>query len=149
MKNKVQGTIKLSGKEINNEIACTTGSQLVKTLQIIKEDLIECVWYCGDISTNHDLRTGSSKQRVESFKIEDTEQLIQLAIQVDQFLSGVFVAIPKNIYYLSLDHDFDTESDPTNDLGEAILEIRAFDTSFFEFYSSKPEIIGRLTEYFK
>jgi hypothetical protein len=149
MGNKVQGIIELSGKEINNEIVCTTGFQMTKVLQIIKEDLLNCIWYCGDISTNCNIFDDSSKSRKEYFKLEDTEQLMKFAMQIDQFLSGVFLAIPKSICHPNLEYNFDTERESTTDLGDAILEIRAFDTSFFEFYSSRTEITERLTEYFK
>jgi hypothetical protein len=78
-------------------------------------------------------------------KIGKAQELIQIASQIDQLFSGIFIAIPENIFDPDLNGEFDTEDDPTEDLGDAVIEIRAFDTSYFEVYYSDYINIKNLT----
>jgi hypothetical protein len=149
MKNKVQGIIELTGQEINDEIVCTTGYQLAMILESIKSQISSCIWYGADISVSNSSTSSLLTLNENPSVIGNTGELIKFSLQTDQFLSGVFLAVPENIDHPTWLRHPGTEDEPTKDLGDAILEIRAFDTSFFELYSSNSKIIESLTKYFK
>ena len=138
--------LQLVGKRINgNDVSCT-GSQLVSILEQLLTRLKNCNWYIADISTNTTLPNLKLQKDNSVLKAGKTEDLIYFAEQVDQFLSGIFLAVPTSIVDPSWNRSFDTEDELTNNLDNALLEIRAFDTTYFEIYSadlSLLEILGK------
>lgn len=144
MRNKVQGVIKLTGMQVNNKLVCCTGSQLVIILDVIEEKLGKCNWYVADISATHLLSYDMPGQSKWPSLVGNTEDLKIISAQVIQFFSGIFLAMPINSNMPRWSDYLDTEDIPTNDLGDAVLEIRAFDTSYFEIYSSHSEVLDLL-----
>jgi hypothetical protein len=106
-----------------------------------------CIWYGADIEISGKLPFKLGLDGWIPKKIGDISNLIKLSQNVDQFLSGVFFALPKDIGKL-WNREFSTEDEPFRDIEDAILEIRAFDTTYFEIYSSNLEIIESLARYF-
>jgi hypothetical protein len=80
-------------------------------------------------------------------RIGHTEDLLALASNVDQFQSGVLLAFPKD-QGPYLEQLYGTEDARFRDLGKAILEIRPFDTSYFEIYTYNTDKINRLYKSF-
>lgn len=147
MNNKPQGVIRLTGQQINNQLVSCTGPQLVKILQVLEEHTNNYDWFTADISTNN---TPPSEfiDGEEPYRVGDTQRLIQLSLLVDQYFSGLFLAVPRGIEDPQWLGYFETESEPTTELGCAVLEIRAFDTSYFEIYCSELETLQALSRYF-
>lgn len=138
MTNKVAKIEKITGSQINGEIASCTGSQFVLLINSLAKQLENCYWYIADISATRSLLPSTLVENSANFtKVGKTQELVQLIGQIDQLASGIFLAIPKNIVEPDLSRDFDTESDPTEDLGDAVIEIRALDTCYFEAYYSE------------
>lgn len=106
------------------------GSQLVKLLQVIESMQPELQWYGGDLEA---VPTLSMKQEEpEPTLIGGTRDLVSIAHGVDQFLAGVFAGVIGSAQEPSFrDRGFWTEDDDDADLGDAIVEIRAFDTSYW------------------
>jgi hypothetical protein len=113
-----------------------TGSQLILIINSFGKRLYDCHWYAADISVNGFLPESLIESKKNLVKIGRTQELIQIASQINQLFSGIFIAIPEHIIDPDLNGEFDTENDPTEDLGDAAIEIRAFDTSYFEVYYS-------------
>lgn len=143
MTNTVVSTITLSGEQINGDRICCTGHQLATVLQHLKPLLKDEQWYIADIAANHGLPLALTPAESNVVNIGEIEDLIRFTFQIDQYLSGIFLAIPSHLNPTWNRH-FDTEDEPTNNLGDAILEIRAFDTSYFELYTSKPQLLDAL-----
>src|SRR5688572_12682505 len=125
---------------ISNKKAACTGAQLLLILNIIRPYVQGCIWYGADIEINRNLCPMPGVEGAIPKKIGRNDDLIKLVANVDQFLSGVFFALPKDIGQV-WNHEFYTEDEVFRDIKEAILEIRAFDTSYFEVYSSNLELI--------
>lgn len=105
-----------------------------------------CDWYLLDIKTNNCVEfPGSSDQLPKRIS---REILDSLCARTDQFLSGIFLAVPFDVSQPKLHLDTKTEDEPSSDLGDALLEIRAFDTSYFEIYSALPALAERLHQLF-
>lgn len=84
-------------------------------------------------------------------KIGTDESFIKLSSQIDQFLSGVFFAIDNNCKNLKTEQlEVRTEDEQFRCLPieEVLIEIRAFDTSFFEIYTEDEKIIKELAKKF-
>jgi hypothetical protein len=138
MKNKVVKLEKITGSQINGEITSCTSSQFILLVNSLSKQLENCCWYVADISATNGLLPSTLTEGVVHFiKVGNTQELVQLIIQIDQLASGIFLAIPNNVSEPELSRDSDTEGDPTEDLGDAVLEIRALDTSYFEVYYSE------------
>ena len=84
------------------------------------------------------------KLGIDSFqlrKIGDSHSLINICENIDQFLSGVFIAVKeKNQNFKCQDLYIGTEDEQFRSLNfdGILIEIRAFDTSYFELYSDDP-----------
>ena len=148
MTNYSQGFYKIVGITSSNERVCCTGSQLLEILLVIEKKTKNCDWYIADIdmSTIHDLPLPSIPDGKPLY-LGNITKLKNMCKSVNQFYSGIFFAIPKGMEADS-SRCFDTEEPPTSNLGNAILELRAFDTSYFDVYCSQLDIIQLLHKYF-
>lgn len=125
--------LRLDHKYFRNENICL-GGQLVEIINCIKEETSDLVWFTFDV-------LASSNQVVKELFPDEyseflsTEELIQKANEIIQFYSGVFIGIKKGKH---VEWNFDRLPDTEEDEGlqhlEAEIEIRPFDTSYFEVY---------------
>ncbi|NET47730.1 MAG: hypothetical protein F6K09_03195 [Merismopedia sp. SIO2A8] len=148
MTNRVAATMTLRGEQINGDRVCCTGNQLAAVLHALDAVLQDEQWYAADIAVNQRFPWASLSSQNQAAHIGNIENLARFATQIDQFLSGIFLAVPSYISPI-WNRSFDTEDEPTHDLGDAILEIRAFDTSYFELYTSNPQIFDLLRASFE
>ena len=130
--------IRVTGKMLTMESVSCTGKQLGQLLQSLAPWVGSCNWYLLDIQTNN--RVPSLAAQVNHPLCLTHVDLDALCDQVDQFLSGIFLAVPAHIRDPRLFTDAVTEDEPSADLGDAIVEIRAFDTSYFEIYTADPDV---------
>lgn len=122
------------------------GKQLVSILEVLNP-LFKPTWYVADVEINGPMHFKFGLEGWIPKRLGNTLEVIKLAQGVDQFLSGVFFALPMDVGP-TWNREFATEDDLFRDLEEAILEIRAFDTSYFEIYTSDLQIIETLQKYF-
>ena len=125
------------------------GEQLEKILELIElyPSTKNAVWYASDVDSSPIPDCIRNFADFIPKKIGDTSNLILICKNVDQFLSGVFFAFSKDIGD-QLNKGFETEDTSFRDIGDAILEIRAFDTTFFEIYTSDYELARKISERF-
>lgn len=137
--------LRISGKLIDGESVSCTGKQLKELLVHVEPWVGNCEWYIVDTKTNNsvDLLTYDAPQTLSGEALRDA------CARVDQFMAGIFLAVPRGLSQPKLQLDAVTEDEPTSDLGDAVLEIRAFDTSYFEIYTPLPELAERLHRLFK
>lgn len=115
------------------------GSQLITIVRHLHPLLAPHIWLAADI---------------DSFllkNIGDDEAMIKMCSEVDQFLSGVFCAI-ENQYANQNLHGIEIETEDEQyrpiDINGVLIEIRAFDTSYFEIYSENRDLIRELAKKF-
>ena len=87
---KPQYITRIKGKDFD-----CLGEQLVSILELIKADLKDVIWYAADVETNGPTPFKLGLQGSTAKKIGNTEELIAVTKNVDQFLCGVFLAMPK------------------------------------------------------
>ncbi len=134
-----------------DKVVCL-GFQLKSIVKTLSELIEPHVWYGADVDAISPI---PKKLGVDSFqlrKIGDSHSLINLCENIDQFLSGVFIAVKeKNQNFKCSELRVGTEDDqfrPLN-LDGILIEIRAFDTSYFEVYSDNSVLIGKLSKIYK
>jgi hypothetical protein len=133
--------IKIKGKKFS-----CSGNQLVEILQIVNDPAVGS-WYCDDVEAN---KKDSDELIININKVNrigSTKDFIKFSYEVSQFYSGVFVYVDKN-YKLSKLNDMDTEENQFENFNNEILQIRAFDTSYFEIYSNDKELLMRIMDEF-
>ena len=139
----------LDKKSFNDEFICL-GIQFNKIIDYLKNILPPHVWYAADVNAISEI---SEKLNIESrylTKVGDDITLVQICSKIEQFLSGVFLAIEKKnnenfdiIEVLTENPQF--RSLPVNGV---LIEIRVFDTSFFVIYSEDEGLISKLAKEF-
>lgn len=109
-------------------IVCT-GWQLVRLAESVQEHFGDIDWYAADVSPY--LQNGFSKT-MSLERIGSTASLIEKTVEVSQFERGVFVAFLSTTTPDNAREEAATDDDVDVDLGNAVIEIRAFDCSFYE-----------------
>lgn len=139
--------IRLHEKHFKDEFNCL-GKQLVEILHSIREEIADLIWFSFDV-------VGSSDQAVTELFLNpyitflSTDELIHKSNEVVQFYSGVFIGIKKG-KHVEWNSDMlpETEEDEGLQHPEAEIEIRPFDTSYFEVYGMDRSIENKIKSYF-
>ena len=127
------------------------GSQLISIVNVLKNIIPAHTWYGADVDATGQ---GLKELNINGFRLNligTDQQLVEYCSKITQFIWGVFLCI--NSGYSSQDFrgiELATEDEPFRSIpGDGILvEIRAFDTSYFEIYSEDEKIIKELSEIF-
>ncbi len=127
------------------------GTQLISIINFLKDFLPKHIWYGADVDA---VGKGAMKTDMKDIKLNliGTDfQFIQYCSGIDQFIWGVFLCIDSNISSQNiLDIELETEDEPFRSIAcnGIIIELRTFDTSFFEIYSEDEMIIKKLANKF-
>ena len=144
--------IRLDKKVFSCDQAVCLGSQLKSIIRNLNKLIEPLVWFGADVDA---LSSIPEKLGIDSFqlrKIGNSHSIINLCENIDQFLSGVFIAIQeeKQNPHCSELH-VGTEDRPFRplNLDGILIEIRTFDTSYLEIYSDNLIIIKELSKTYK
>jgi len=136
---------------LDAEAVCL-GSQLCSLIEILSNLIKSHVWLCADVDAQSPL---PRQLEINSFKLNfigADEALINLCNNIDQFMSGVFIAIPASAKerFENSEVLVDTEDELYRpiDFDGILIEIRAFDTSYFKVYSENQSLMKQLSELF-
>lgn len=144
--------IRLDKKAFSHDQVVCLGSQLKSIIKSLSELIEPHVWFGADVDAISPI---PKKLGVDSFqlrKIGNSHSLINLCENIDQFLSGVFIAVKeKNQNFKCSDLCVETEDEQFRsfNLDGILIEIRAFDTSCFEVYSDNSILIEALSKIYK
>jgi hypothetical protein len=143
--------VTLSRLNLNNDKVSCTGEQLAMILKEVESQLDEPTWYAVDVLARnyYCLELYEQKEgRQIPFKVGTTQDLVNFALPVPQFESGIFLAVPTslgpNITWSP--NSFNTEDQEF--IEPCTFMIRAFDTSYFEVLSKDEDIIDRIVRIF-
>jgi hypothetical protein len=121
------------------------GEQLVVMLQMIQELHPGLEWYIADAHT-----VGPPpvpRREPTPILVGDTTALIEAAQRVEQFESGVFAGVPGAIAQPAFRAGgLWTEDEEAADLGDAAVEVRAFDTSHWSIATADPNFANMIRE---
>ena len=131
-----------------NSFECDTvclGWQLVKILKNFT-NLKDTKWLVFDVygTTHDDMLQLFITDETGSVTFDSTESLIASVEKVIQFESGVFCLIP-NSHKIEIEGGSpETEASEGMQIENALLEVRAFDYTFFEIYSHDKEYLEKI-----
>jgi len=144
--------IRLNQKAFLHDQVVCLGSQLHSIIKIVNDLIEPHIWFGADIDAISPI---PEKLGIDSFqlrKIGDNFSLMNLCRNIDQFLSGVFLAVKEKNQNVKC-HDFNigTEDEQFRPLSidGVLLEIRAFDTSYFELYSDDIFLMEKISKIYK
>lgn len=129
---------------VPNTVACL-GLQLQGILGVITQEYPDLIWYVADINAVQVMPDDITRSDPAPKYIGSKERIIDFAGLFDQFLTGVFLAVPMESHTRMPNQMYVTEDLPFRKIDPAVLEIRAFDTSYFEIYSTEKHILTRLS----
>lgn len=142
--------IRLDNKAFLPEQVVCLGSQLKSVIKNLSELIEAHVWFCADVDAISPIPKKLEINSGQLKKLGHNSSLINLCENIDQFLSGVFIAIIEKNENLKIPNlHIGTEDEqfrPLEDLDGVLVEIRAFDTSYFELYSEDAILMKKLSK---
>ncbi len=132
----------------HDKVICL-GSQLISIVNFIKDMLPKHFWYGADINA-----VGKDAMR---FNVNDVRlniigtdsQFTEYCSQIDQFICGVFLCIDSNYFSQNIQEiQLETEDERFRSIScdGILLEIRTFDTTYFQLYSEDLTIMKKLSD---
>lgn len=132
--------VALFGPVFGDDVACL-GRQLQEIVKTLYQVGVPQHWYYTDVETNN---PSSFSGASGVHEIGGFGQLLAAASSVDQFQQGVFLAshVPEPRFR----ENPNTEDIEFANLGDADIEIRAFDTTYFDVYAADQNLLRRLSD---
>ncbi|MCG8424203.1 MAG: hypothetical protein MJE77_40440 [Proteobacteria bacterium] len=126
--------------------AACLGQQVAAIVASIDKVLPNLRWYAADVECTGAQFTHRTPTAVG---VGDADAFMHVALQVDQFTSGVFVGIPVDLAQPRFrEGGLWTDDDESADLGDAVVEVRAFDTTYVSVASTNEALLHRLESEF-
>ncbi len=125
------------------------GTQLISIVNSIKDFLPQHVWYGADIDA---VGKGAWKYNLNRFQLKligSDLQFIEYCSEIEQFIWGEFLCIDCNSSSQNIQNvELETEDEPFRpiDCTGVLMEIRAFDTTYFEIYSQDIELMQKISK---
>lgn len=127
------------------------GSQLISIVNLLKKVLPIHIWYGANVNATGEGANELDINGLQLNLIGTDRQLLQYCSKISQFMCGVFLCVDRNDLPPNFqDIELETEDEPFRPIScdGILVEIRAFDTSYFEIYSEDERIIKELSEKF-
>jgi len=141
--------VQLDEKAFSDDTAVCLGAQLKSIVETLSGFMASCVWFGADVDAISHIPEQLGIDTVQLRKIGDRHALMSLCEHIDQFLSGAFIAVQARSqnFKCSASH-VGTEDAQFRYLAidGILVEIRAFDTSYFEVYTDNPLLIKKFIE---
>ena len=140
--------VRISGACFDEEVCCTE-EQLIRILRAIEEVTAPLYWHVADLSTLEPVIRDAGLDGGHPILVGSIVDMKRLVRGSAQLLSGVFLATTVCAPDAEFAGEFRTEDEPFRDIGRALLEIRAFDTSYFEIYGTNVDVVEELGQRFR
>lgn len=141
----------ITGKCFPEEKFICLGTQLILIVNTLKDFLPKHIWYGADVDA---MGKGAMKSNINDVQLNligTNFDFIRYCAGIDQFIWGVFLCIDNSFSSQKIEGvELETEdqqfrSIPCNGI---LLEIRTFDTTFFEIYAENEEILKTISKKF-
>ncbi len=116
-------------------VACL-GNDVASVLKAAGEVRHDLVWYAADVAALGPSMVSECRPQPEL--IGQTSSVVQACLRVSQFTSGVFAGVPAGIPEPRFRAGgLWTEDSEDADIGDALVEVRAFDTTYIRSTGSE------------
>jgi hypothetical protein len=126
-----KAVFRLGPTSFGSKFACK-GDQIASVARFLERHLGPLEWWVADISLVYGESPGNIGVEDTPSRYGTTVPFAEWALQVNQFLSGVFIATRADTAQSAVRTSASWLDDPWSDIAEAVAEVRAFDTSFVE-----------------
>ena len=134
-----------------DKVVCL-GTQLISIIKSIKDFLPPHVWYGADVEA---AGKGAKKHNLNNIQpniIGNDLQFIDYCAEIEQFIWGVFLCVDDNFSSQNI-HGLELETEDESFRSIAcdgiLVEIRTFDTTYFEIYSEDIEFMKKISQLYK
>lgn len=135
---------RISGSDFHFSDASCLGKQLLELLDFIESLIPSHNWYLADIDAAP-LGEFSIFSEGRLKKIE--YPMLKLLCNINQFLSGVLIMVDEKCSEIRNPEVYTEEEEfRVINMSGVILEIRAFDVSYFEIYSKEFNLIKKISD---
>ncbi len=131
----------------NKDTAECTGAQIAAVMRETEHLTGDLVWFVADAEQNSGMPLPLPIEGRTPMEVGVTAVATAFVETVDQFTAGVFLAVPQQRLPVSW-HEVRTEDEPYRDIGDAIIEIRAFDTSYLLLYAHDEKYLRAVAQSF-
>lgn len=131
-----------------DKVVCL-GTQLISIVNSIKIFLPRHIWYGADVDA---VGKGAKKHNINNIQLNligADLQFVEYCSEIEQFIWGVFLCINSNFSSQNIQGvELETEDEPFRSItcDGVLIEIRAFDTSYFEIYSEDVALMEKLSK---
>ncbi len=140
--------ILLTSKCFTRDKVVCLGTQLISIVNSIKDYLPQHVWYGADVEAVGKSARKHNINDIQLNVIGTDLQFIEYCSEIEQFIWGVFLCIESNFSSQNIQGvKLETEDEPFRSItcDGVLIEIRAFDTSYFEVYSEDVALMKNIS----
>lgn len=138
----------LTGEYFPSDSLICTGKQMEQIVNWLVEKIPGCSWYVADVDAYSPVPTNRGINTYELQKLGGTDELITLCTEIEQFLRGVFIAANSELRS-TVAAGTEDERFRDLDMEDVAVEIRSFDTTYFEVYTESKELFDFLKRRFQ
>jgi len=141
----------LTSKCFPTDKAICLGTQLTSIVHALKGFLPKHLWYGADVVAVGKNATNSNVNDIQANPIGNDLHFTQYCSGIDQFIWGVFLCIDSSVLSQNIQSiELETEDEPFRSIAcdGILLEIRTFDSSYFEIYSEDKKITEIISRQF-
>ena len=139
--------LKIKPNQISSDL-CGTKEQLSILINLIGQYNSKVKWYLADIETIPDGWLNLPANHIP-FYIGNSNELINKLEDKYQFIFAIFICYSESSENKVWTRSYWSEDNEVPDLQGALLEIRPFDTSYYEIYGRDYQIIKFISDKFK
>ena len=140
--------ILVTSKCFPKDKAIGLGTQLILLLDSVKNYLPSHIWYGADVEGVGKNIENRNLSDVQISLIGSDLQFIEYCSGIEQFIWGVFLCVDKKFSSQNIvGIELETEDEPFRSVNfnGVLMEIRAFDTTYFEIYSEDFDLISKIS----
>ncbi|MGL5263781.1 MAG: hypothetical protein ACRDAI_04290 [Candidatus Rhabdochlamydia sp.] len=124
------------------------GTQLISIVHALKDSLSEHLWYGADVVAVGKNATNYNVNDIQANLIGNDLHFIRYCSGIDQFIWGVFLCVDSRFNSQNIELETEDPSFRPIACNGILLEIRTFDTTFFEIYSEDKKITEIISRQF-
>ena len=140
--------ILIKNKHFPRDKVICLGVQLISIVNSMSEFLPRHIWYGADVEAVGKCAMKHNLNDIKLNLIGSDSQFVKYCSGVEQFIWGVFLCVNINFSSQNMqDVELETEDEPFRSIScdGVLMEIRAFDTSYFEIYSEDVVLIKKIS----